>query len=85
MMKKILSIKNVAELLSISDESVRNLEKEGKLSPFYTSGGHRRYKIEDIKEFLINTKIKKSFPIKELEELKGNIETMLNTYKKIYV
>jgi len=47
-MDKLITIKKAAEILSVSDETLRNWEKEGKIVPVYTAGGHRRYKIEDI-------------------------------------
>ncbi|MEK6833159.1 MAG: IS607 family transposase [Nanoarchaeota archaeon] len=51
-MNKLLSIKEVAEILHASQNSLRSWEKEGKLSPIYTVGGHRRYKEEDIEKIL---------------------------------
>jgi excisionase family DNA binding protein len=49
--QKILSISEVANILEVSDETVRNLEREGKLIPFYTDGGHRRYYEKEVKIF----------------------------------
>jgi excisionase family DNA binding protein len=51
MNKPILSIKEAAEILGVSDETLRNYERDGKLSPTYTDGGHRRYKRIDIEKF----------------------------------
>ena len=51
MNKPILSIKEAAEILGVSDETLRNYERDGKLSPTYTEGGHRRYKRIDIEKF----------------------------------
>jgi putative resolvase len=51
MNKPILSIKEAAEILGVSDETLRNYERDGKLSPSYTDGGHRRYKRIDIEKF----------------------------------
>ena len=51
MSKPILSIKEAAEILGVSDETLRNYERDGKLSPTYTDGGHRRYKRIDIEKF----------------------------------
>lgn len=47
-MSRLLSIKASAEFLSVSQETLRNWEKEGKIVPVYTAGGHRRYKKSDI-------------------------------------
>ncbi len=46
-----LSIGEAAALIGVSDETLRNWEKEGKLKPFYTEGGHRRYYKSDIEIF----------------------------------
>ncbi len=48
--KKILSISDAASILGVSDETLRNWEREGKLSPFHTEGGHRRYYRADIEK-----------------------------------
>jgi predicted site-specific integrase-resolvase len=47
-MSKLISIKKAAEQLHASQNSLREWEKQGKLSPVYTAGGHRRYKQSDI-------------------------------------
>lgn len=48
--KKILSISDAASILGVSDETLRNWEREGKLTPFHTEGGHRRYYRVDIEK-----------------------------------
>lgn len=48
--KKILSISDAASILGVSDETLRNWERDGKLTPFYTEGGHRRYYKNDIEK-----------------------------------
>lgn len=48
--KKILSISDAASILGVSDETLRNWEREGKLTPFHTEGGHRRYYRADIEK-----------------------------------
>ncbi len=47
---EILSIKSAAKILGVSDETLRNWEKDGKLKPFHTEGGHRRYYKADIEK-----------------------------------
>ena len=37
--KNILSISEAASLLGVSDETLRNWERDGKLTPFHTEGG----------------------------------------------
>ena len=48
--KKILSISDAASILGVSDETLRNWEREGKLTPFHTEGGLRRYYRTDIEK-----------------------------------
>ena len=50
-MDKLYSISKAAEILGVSDETLRNWEKENKLLPVKTAGGHRRYKQSDINRF----------------------------------
>ncbi|RQD74777.1 MAG: IS607 family transposase [Candidatus Syntrophonatronum acetioxidans] len=50
-----LSIKEAAEFLGVAESTLRRWEKEGKLEPERTKGGHRRYS----KEKLIALKDKK--------------------------
>jgi len=47
--QKLLSIKEASELLSVSEKTLRRWEKKGLLTPFRTSGGHRRYMLDVIK------------------------------------
>jgi len=51
-MDKLLSISKTAEILGVSDETLRNWHKEGKLIPTKTQGGHRRYKQSDIDKLI---------------------------------
>lgn len=50
MSKPILTISEAAEILGVSDETLRLWERDGKLSPSYTEGGHRRYQRIDIEK-----------------------------------
>jgi excisionase family DNA binding protein len=49
--KSYLTPKEVAELLMVSTAAVRLWAESGKLKARVTAGGHRRFKLEDIKEF----------------------------------
>lgn len=49
-MNKLITIKRAAEILSVSNETLRNWEKDNKIIPVYTAGGHRRYKLSDIEK-----------------------------------
>lgn len=51
-MEKLLTSHQVAKLLNVWPETLRRWEKEGKLKPLRTPGGHRRYKESQIKELL---------------------------------
>jgi excisionase family DNA binding protein len=50
MKKQVLTIKEAAEILGVSDETLRIWERAGKLTPSYTEGGHRRYQRPDIEK-----------------------------------
>jgi len=50
MSKQILTIGDAAEILGVTDETLRAWERDGKLKPSYTEGGHRRYKRIDIEK-----------------------------------
>ena len=47
-MDKLLSISKTAKILGVSDETLRNWHRDGKLVPVKTKGGHRRYRESDI-------------------------------------
>ena len=50
MPKQILTISDAAEMLGVSDETLREWERNGKVKPSYTEGGHRRYQRVDIEK-----------------------------------
>ena len=51
-MDKLYSISKTAEILDITPKTLRIWDKENKLKPILTSGGHRRYKESDIKAMM---------------------------------
>lgn len=51
-MDKLYSISKTAEILDITPKTLRIWDKEGKLKPVLTKGGHRRYKESDINAFI---------------------------------
>lgn len=51
-MEKLLTSHQAAKLLNVWPETLRRWEKEGKLKPLRTPGGHRRYKESQIKILL---------------------------------
>lgn len=48
----LLSIRKAAEYLDVTEDCLRKWDKDGKLKPFKTAGGHRRYKQEDLDKFV---------------------------------
>jgi len=48
----LLGAREAAEHLGVSLATLGRIEKEGELSPFRTPGGHRRYSLEMLNEYL---------------------------------
>ena len=71
--KTLLSIKEAAETLKVSEKTLRRWEAKGILSPIRTAGGHRRYQLNDLKV----TKTKKRQNVNFLPKP----ETILIDYK----
>ena len=51
-MEKLLNIKEASEYLNVSKDSLRLWDKQGKLKALKTCGGHRRYRLSDLDDFL---------------------------------
>lgn len=51
-MDKLFNISKTAEILDVTPKTLRLWDKDGKLKPVLTSGGHRRYKESDINRIL---------------------------------
>ena len=51
-MGKMLSIKETAAYLNVSQDTLRKWDRAGKLRPLKTPGGHRRYDTDMLGEFL---------------------------------
>lgn len=51
-MEKLLTMKEVCEILSVSMDTLRNWDKSGQLTAIRTIGKHRRYKLSDITNFM---------------------------------
>ena len=49
---QLLNARGAAEYMSISLSTLRRIEREGNLIPFRTPGGHRRYRINMLDEYL---------------------------------
>ncbi len=92
-MDRLLTIKEVAELLSISTKTLRTWDNEGKLKAIKTVGGHRKYLESDIENFLnknVVINVSKNFLLKKQKECEEfliknkntlNLESVWN-YKK---
>lgn len=57
--QKLLSIGKTADILGVHIDTLREWDKEGKLTPVKTFGNHRRYKMSDIEAFCGEIKEKK--------------------------
>jgi len=53
---RLLRAKEAAKYLGMSVITLRRMEKIGVLSPYRTPGGHRRYSIEMLEEYLENSR-----------------------------
>ena len=51
-MGKLLKIKEAAQYLSVSQDTLRKWDKANKLKPLKTPGGHRKYDIDVLDNFL---------------------------------
>lgn len=64
-LKSYLTPKEVAELLMVSTAAVRLWAESGNLKAKVTAGGHRRFKLDDIKEFATKKNIQLNIRINE--------------------
>lgn len=53
---KLISIKKAAEIIGVSQKTLRDWEKADKIKVYYTPNGHRRYDEDYIKDFCKNKK-----------------------------
>ena len=51
-MGKLLKMKEAAKYLNVSQDCLRKWDRADKLKPFRTEGGHRRYDMDLLDEFL---------------------------------
>ncbi len=83
------SIKAVAEILKIHEQTIRNYEKQGLITPSRTPSGRRMYNLKDIAKLKIITTLSKDMGINtsgieviikllnEIEQLKNKYETKI--------
>ena len=65
MAEALVSVKNAAKLLGVSENTVRRLFDDGELGGFKTPGGHRRLYLDDVTSLsrsLTNDKYNIVFP-----------------------
>jgi predicted site-specific integrase-resolvase len=55
--KEMLTPKEAATMACLSQETLRRAEKAGKLAPLRSPGGHRRYRILDVENFIANRSV----------------------------
>lgn len=72
MNNNLLTISQASKLLHVSQRTLRNWEKEGKISSVKTVGGHRRYSMIELNKLL---------DIKE--EKQNNVELPIATYSRV--
>jgi len=53
----ILTAKEAADYLRVSLYTLRRMESEGSLIPFRTPGGHRRYSLKMLNEYLEQSRV----------------------------
>ena len=51
-MGRLLSIKETASYLNVSQDTLRKWDKANKLKPLKTAGGHRRYDTDTLDDFI---------------------------------
>jgi excisionase family DNA binding protein len=50
--ERLLRAGDAAEYLGVSIVTLRRMEKQGALAPYRTPGGHRRYSIQMLEDYL---------------------------------
>jgi len=60
--RRLLTAKEAAAYLRISLFTLRKIEQQGLIVPYCTPGGHRRYSIDMLNEYLENSR---NYPEKE--------------------
>jgi excisionase family DNA binding protein len=58
--KRLLTAREAAEYLSISLATLNRMDREGQLVPFRTPGGHRRYSLAMLNEYLESSRRRSS-------------------------
>lgn len=62
----LLTAREAADFLNVSMFTLSKIEREGNLVPFRTPGGHRRYSLQMLREYLESTR---SHPLNSRKKL----------------
>ncbi len=54
--RSLLTAKEAAQYLRVSLLTLSKIEKQGGIVPFRTPGGHRRYSLDMLREYLENSR-----------------------------
>lgn len=54
---RLFTAKEAADYLRISPFTLRKMERMGMLVPYRTPGGHRRYSLDMLNEYLENSRV----------------------------
>lgn len=95
-MKQILTTTDVAKLLNLHVNTLKNWVRDGKLPSFRTIGGHYRIKVDElvvalkekgipVPEELLSDNKKDIYIVHSEEEVRGEIEKNLNTIGHVNV
>jgi excisionase family DNA binding protein len=55
--KQVLTAKESADYLRISTFTLRKIERQGLIIPYRTPGGHRRYSLDMLNDYLEHSRI----------------------------
>jgi excisionase family DNA binding protein len=67
---RLFTAKEAVAYLGISLSTLNRIEKEGRLVPFRTPGGHRRYDQEMLDEYLESTRLQ---PVEKVDVFIRNV------------
>lgn len=76
-----LTASEAAKYLGISLPTLKKIEGEGKLMPFHTPGGHRRYSIEMLDKYLESTRAApqgEAPPVERLLNLSEGLQRLIS-------
>jgi len=65
--KVVLKAREAAEYLRISLFTLNKIERKGMLVPFRTPGGHRRYTLEMLNQYLEANRFSTDYPVQNKE------------------